>query len=277
MKGLKQINPVVTENPQYALNNVDNYKFNFDCSVQDILTKFVSVIVEYMMFISEKITMKNKHYYRFIFERGIETLIHVFINTLYFTKNLDLAFYHSQKAYYFYIEFIEQISDENVTFLQLSSRDAILFVYKKTIYEINQDYKKTMIDLCNEDKNIITTIDIYISIYKNMIRYIFLDPDFTNTNNIEHISKCCDKLKLLADEFNKLKNKKNYLECIYLFTNLLVDKQIKLLTFFKLILDFSKRLQTRKKIDEQSVCKNMFLELDFDELNSTLVLDAIFA
>ena len=51
MKGLKQINPLVTENPQYALNNVDNYKYNFDCSVQDILTKFVSVIIEYMMFI----------------------------------------------------------------------------------------------------------------------------------------------------------------------------------------------------------------------------------
>ena len=157
MKVLKQSNHLVTENPQYALNNVDNYKLNFECSLQDILTKFVSVIVEYMRFMSEKISMKNKHYYRFIFERGVETLSHVFINTLYFTKNLDLSFYHSQKAYYFYIEFIEQISDENVTFLQLSSRDAILFVYKKTIYEINQEYKKTILDPSNEDKATLTT------------------------------------------------------------------------------------------------------------------------
>ena len=279
MKGLKQNSHLVTENPQYALNNLDNYKPIFECLLQDILTKLVSVIIEYMRFMSEKITMKNKHYYRFIFERGVETLIHVFINTLYFTKNLDLSFYHSQKAYYFYIEFIEQISDENITFLQLSSRDAILFVYKKTIYEINQDYKKTMADLSNEDNTILMTMDTYIALYKNIIHYIFLDPEFNYTNNIEHINKCCDKLKLLTDEFNKLKNKRNYLECIYLFTNLLVDKQIKLSTFFNLILEFTRRLQTRKKIDEQGVCKNMLLEfdLDFNDVNSAVVLDIIFA
>ena len=279
MKGIKQITHLVIENPQYSLSNVDNYKPIFMSSVQDILTKFVSVIIEYMKFMSEKIRMKNKHYYRFIFERGVETLIHVFINTLYFTKNLDLSFYHSQKAYYFYIEFIEQISDENITFLQLSSRDAILFVYKKTIYEINQDYKKTMADLSNEDNTILMTMDTYIALYKNIIHYIFLDPEFNYTNNIEHINKCCDKLKLLTDEFNKLKNKRNYLECIYLFTNLLVDKQIKLSTFFNLILEFTRRLQTRKKIDEQGVCKNMLLEfdLDFNDVNSAVVLDIIFA
>ncbi len=281
MKSLKQNNHLVTENPQYALNNVDNYKPNFDCLLQDILTKFVSVVVEYMRFMSEKISMKNKHYYRFIFERGIETVSHVFINTLYFTKNLDLSFYHSQKAYYFYIEFIEQISDENVTFLQLSSRDAILFVYKKTIYEINQEYKKTMLDLSSEDNATLTAMDFYIAIYKNIIRYIFLDSDFNYTNNVEHIDRCCDKLKLLTDEFNKVKSKKNYSECIYLFTNLLVDKQIKLLVFFNLILEFTKRLQSRKKIDEQSVRKNMLLdlemELELDEPNSALVLDVIFA
>lgn len=280
MKGLKQNNHLVTENPQYALNNVDNYKSSFDCSVQDILTKFVSVIVEYMRFMSEKITIKNKHYYRFIFERGVETVSHVFINTLYFTKNLDLSFYHSQKAYYFYIEFIEQISDENVTFLQLSSRDAILFVYKKTIYEINQDYKKTMLDLSSEDNATLTAMDFYIAIYKNIIRYIFLDSDFNYTNNVEHIGKCCDKMKLLVAEFNKVKSKKNHSECIYLFTNLLIDKQIKLSVFFNLILEFTKRLQTRKKIDEQNIRKNMFLDLDLDwelDFDGPTILDAIFA
>ena len=30
-------------------------------------------------------------------------------------------------------------------YLQLNSRDATLFVYKKTIYEINNDHKKNII------------------------------------------------------------------------------------------------------------------------------------
>lgn len=276
MKGVKQINSLVIENPQYSLSNVENYKPNFQSSIQDILTKFVSVIIEYMKFMSEKIKMKNKPYYQFIFERGVETVIHVFTNILFYTKNLDLAFYHSQKAYYFYIEFIEQISDENVTFLQLSSRDAILFVYKKTIFEINQDYKKTMPELSIDNKNIITTMDSYIFIYKNIIFYIISFLDFNYTNNISYIDKCCADLKTLTDDFNRLKSKKSHLECIYLFTNLLVDKQIKLTVFFKLILEFTKRLQTRKKIDETSVCKNMLLDLNFDDISSPGFLDAIF-
>ena len=274
MKGIKQITHLVIENPQYSLSNVDNYKPIFMSSVQDILTKFVSVIIEYMKFMSEKIRMKNKHYYRFIFERGVETVIHVFTNILFYTKNLDLSVYHSQKAYYFYIEFIEQISDENVTFLQLSSRDAILFVYKKTIFEINQDYKKTMPELSIDNKNIITTMDTYIAIYKKIIRHIFSDPDFNYTNNVEHINKCCGKLKTLTEELNKLKSKKNYLENIYLFTNLLVDKQIKLIDLFELLLDFIKRLQTRKKIDALIV-RNNILSLDLDS-EMDIKLDIIF-
>jgi hypothetical protein len=274
MKGIKQITHLVIENPQYSLSNVDNYKPIFMSSVQDILTKFVSVIIEYMKFMSEKIRMKNKHYYRFIFERGVETVIHVFTNILFYTKNLDLSVYHSQKAYYFYIEFIEQISDENVTFLQLSSRDAILFVYKKTIFEINQDYKKTMPELSIDNKNIITTMDTYIAIYKKIIRHIFSDPDFNYTNNVDHIDKNCGKLKFLTEELNKLKSKKNCLENIYLFTNLLVDKQIKLIDLFELLLDFIKRLQTRKKIDALIV-RNNILSLDLDS-EMDIKLDIIF-
>jgi hypothetical protein len=276
MKGIKQITPLVIENPQYSLSNVDNYKSNFQSSVQDILTKFVSVIIEYMKFMCEKIIMKNKHYYRFIFERGVETVIHVFTNILFYTKNLDLAFYHSQKAYYFYIEFIEQISDENITFLQLSSRDAILFVYKKTLFEINQEYKKSLPELSNDDKNIISTMDTYIAIYKKIISHIIYNPDFSYTNNVDHINNNCGKLKFLTDELNKLKSKRNYLENIYLFTNLLIDKQIKLFDFFELLLDFIKRLQTRKKIDVLSV-RNNILSLDLDlDLDLDLNLDKIF-
>jgi len=275
MKGIKQITPLVIENPQYSLSNVDNYKSNFQSSIQDILTKIVSVIIEYMNFMSEKIKMKNKQYYQFIFERGVETVIHVFTNILFYTKNFDLAFYHSQKAYYFYIEFIEQISDENVTFLQLSSRDAILFVYKKTIYEINQDYKKSLPELSSDDKIIITTIDTYIAIYKKIIRIIIYDPDFSYTNNVYHISKNCDKLKILTNELNKLKSKRNYLENIYLFTNLLVDKQIKLTNLFELLLNFIKQIQTKKKIDALIVRNNILaFELD-SELD--LNLDIIFS
>jgi hypothetical protein len=271
MKGLRQPTHLVTENPQFAINNLDNYRQFIHNSCQDILTKFVSVITEYMKFISEKISMKNKQYYNFIFERGIDMIIHVFTIIFYYTKNLDLTFYHSQKAYYFYIEFIEQISDDNVTFLQLSSKDAITFVYKKTIYEINHDYKRNMVELTNDEKSLLANLEMYISIYKNIIHFSITHSDFKYDNKIEYIISCCDKINIINDEMNKNKIKKNYLESIYLYTNLLAHKQIKTSIFFTIIIDFIKRIQVqnKKKItDDKQLRHNIYLHLnDLDQLS----------
>jgi hypothetical protein len=271
MKGLRQPTHLVTENPQFAINNLDNYRQFIHNSCQEILTKFVSVITEYMNFISEKITMKNKQYYNFIFERGIDMIIHVFTIILYYTKNLDLTFYHSQKAYYFYIEFIEQISDDNITYLQLSSKDAVTFVYKKTIYEINHDYKKNMVELTNDEKSLLANLEMYISVYKNIIHFSISHPDFKYNNKIEYIISCCDKINIINDELNKNKIKKNNLECIYLFTNLLAHKQIKTTIFFSFVIDFIKRLQIqirKKTIDDKKIRHNIYLYLnEMDQLS----------
>ena len=63
---------------QCVLYNTENYKSTIHNTSQDILAKISTIIIEYMRLISEKINIKNKQYYIFIFERGIETLIHVF-------------------------------------------------------------------------------------------------------------------------------------------------------------------------------------------------------
>jgi len=189
-----------------------------------------------MLLIFEMINMKNIDCYKYIIERGIETIIHVFSFLLYYTKNIDLTFYHSQKAYYFYIEFIEQISDDNVTFLQLSSRDATTFVYKKTIYEINNEYKKTFGELTNSEKSILEYFDTYVYIYKNLIHFYIYNPDFINTSKEKYIKKCCQNLVSINNlDINKNKIKKNYLDCIYLFTNLLAYKQNNIYTFSSVI------------------------------------------
>ena len=270
MKGQRQNNYLVTENPQYALSNVENYRQFIHNSCHEILTKFVSIITEYMKFISEKITMKNKHYYNFIFERGVNMIIHVFTITLYYTKNLDLAFYHSQKAYYLYIEFIEQISDDNITFLQLSSKDAVTFVYKKTIYEINNDHRRNMTELTNDEKQLLEQLDIYIATYKNIIHFCIFHDDFKIGNKTEYILSCSNKILLVNNEFIVNKIKKNYLECIYLFTNLLANKQMNAHSFFKIINEFIKQIQTQSKkkmMSDKQIRHNIYLYLN--ETNET--------
>jgi hypothetical protein len=251
----KLTNNTLSDTSQFILYNTSNYKAVIDNSVSEILTKFVEVIIEYMRFISEKIIMKNKQYYRFIFERGIETLIHVFSVIFYFTKNLELTFYHTQKAYYFYIEFIEQISDDNVTFLQLSSRDAILFVYKKTIFDLNNEYKKNIQEPTSEEKTILATVDTYTHIYKSIVLFIINHTDFKYENKNEYINTSCNAIEFISETLNKNKIKSNHIECVYLFITLLDDKKLDMLDFFRLLDEFIKKVISKKKFDEK-VIKN---------------------
>jgi hypothetical protein len=267
MKNIKNENPA---NNSYFLYNVTNYKLNIDNSVQEILKKFVSITIEYLNFISEKITMKNKMYYKFILERGLETLIHIFSLIFYYTKNLDLTFYHTQKAYYFYLEFIEQISDENVTFLQLTSRDAILFVYKKTIYDINNEYIKNIIEPTPVEHNILLAVDTYILIYKKIIMFFIHHPDFKYDTKTEYIHQCCKHLETISESIYKSKIK-NSTELIDLLINSISNKEITIDTFFCLVIEFIKKINGKKKIDE-NIIKQRIYNINNDNVNDLFQL-----
>ena len=123
----------------YSLHNTDNFKQILDYNPNEILTKYNELLNEYLNYFIENNKIKNPNYLKFIVIRGIETITHVFNTILHYTKNLEITYLHCQKAYYYYTEFICQISEDQNVFLQLSSKDAIMYVYKKTIYEINRE------------------------------------------------------------------------------------------------------------------------------------------
>ena len=130
---------------QFHLIDPDNYFANIQgFDNRAILEKYTSLIFEYLLFFFDKIKYikKRQTYFKYIFERGFDTVTSVFTGMLLNTKNVELSLYHGQKSVYFYVEFIEQISDAQNSFLQLSSRDAVMFVYKRTIFELNKDMVK---------------------------------------------------------------------------------------------------------------------------------------
>jgi hypothetical protein len=259
MKNSKNINNnTLSEYSHFILYNTSNYKQSIQNSVLEILNKFVRVIIEYMRFISEKLTIKNDKYNNFIFERGLGTLVHVFSIIFYYTKNLELSFYHTQKAYYFYIEFIEQISDDNITFLQLSSRDAMLFVYKKTIFDLNNEFKKNMKEPGPEEKKILRIVDSYIHIYKNIVLYVMNYNMFNCENKKDYVYKSCNSVETISKSLNKIKH--NQIECVYIFTMLLCSSKIEVIDLFKLLDEFINKVLNKKKIDEK-IIKNKIYEL----------------
>jgi len=207
----------------YSLHNIDNFKSSLTINVNIILDKYINLIIQYLKFVIETIKSKNKKFTNFIIIRGIDTLTNVFNNILYYTKNLELTYFHCQKAYYYYIEFIEQITDDQNSFLQLNSRDAMTYVYKKTIYEINNDLRKnTMTVTCKEDVECFHLLAGYIKIYTKLCYKIINNKKFiiSSINDSIYI----DKLDNILNKINSLNIGMDNIKEFYSFIHVLDNK-----------------------------------------------------
>lgn len=125
-----------------SLANIDNYRQYATETSAVAFSKFLNIAGDYIVQCSDNIHMRNIAYYKYVVSQGMSTLGHVFLTLYLYTNNLELTVFHCQKAVYYYIEFIGQIGDDHHSFLQLNSKDAMLFVYKKTIFDIDSIYRK---------------------------------------------------------------------------------------------------------------------------------------
>jgi len=280
MKNSKNTNKITfSEYSHFTLYNTSNYKSSIENSVLEILNKFIEVIVEYIRIILEKKTFKNEIYNDFIFERGFDTLKHVFLIIFYYTKNLELSFYHTQKAYYFYIEFIEQITEDHVTFLRLGSRDATIFVYKRTIFDLNNEFKKEMEEPNFAEKNILETINVFIPIYKDIIFYVMKYNDSINDNKKKYINIFYHSIKNINEILYKSKINNNQIECLHIFITLLYEKKIEINEYFKLLDNFIKKLINKKKNNENIIKTKMYdpeTNIFINNNESNKIVDYIF-
>ena len=151
------------------ISNIENYNKTFEFSeIKPYIFRYMEIINEYMMYVVENMIIQDDTYLLFLIRRGVETITHCFKILLMYTKNLELTIYQCKKALYYYIEFIGQISDVSLqhSYLQLNSKDATLFVYKKTIYDINNIYRKKF-TLEDNEQEILNSISNIIMLFNS--------------------------------------------------------------------------------------------------------------
>ena len=168
----------------YSLKSTETYLSDGIFLVNDVIDKYIQVLVEYCNAVSkQKFVITSPNMFNFLIIRGLETTTHVFKYILLYTQNLDAAYHHAQKSVYYYLEFIAQVAEQRNAFLQLSSRDAITYVYKKTIYLINNlESKKSKSDIIN-------TINTYMQLYKNMGENIMISRKNTTSISADDIER----------------------------------------------------------------------------------------
>ena len=236
------------------LYDLQNYKKRVTLkNISEYITQYIELINEFILHASESIKVQDYNYYLFIFQRGIDTIKHIYKFVLLYTRNIELTIHHCKKAYLYYIEFISQIGEDNNSFLQLNSKDATLFVYKKTIFDINNVSRKNFSQSKNE-KNCLNIVENIIEIYNKLLlmsiysmkeeelkynksKIILIEKESTKImnkiffNNNYTNNKFCQKIKefLYLIDMKNIENYKKKVTIIYIFVKkLIVNKNIEL-------------------------------------------------
>ena len=180
-------------------------------------------------------------------------LKHIFNVILLYTKNLKVTVHHCKKAYLFYVEFIGQIGNDNHSYLQLNSKDAILFIYKKSIFDINNEYRE-IYEISEEDNNKMNEIKKISIIFSNLYRFIINNIVYKNDKTLKNMSTIIMKVLELI---NKKRTEKNNL----------FDKIIKILS----ILDVD-NIENYKYIEllKSLIRRKKFLNKNIEDIKKSL-------
>jgi len=211
-----------------ALQSIENYNTVLKDKSCDVFSAYIGIINEYIIHHLDTLSTNDfkkssSELSRKYVISGILCLTHVFKVLLLYTKNIQLTIYHSQRAFYFYVEFMEQMAEDTHTFLNLTPKDASLFVYKKTIYEINNDYRSSY-DI--ETTTVENSIDKLVSFYcfqllavveNNTDPIVILKTINTDLFKlVQNINKC----------YHKMENEENFYEKLIKLNDFMCENKV---------------------------------------------------
>lgn len=125
---------------------------------REIIYKYLNICINYFDFMEKSSFLTSLYNFNFLLLIGFRAINHVF---LFNSNYIDSAVENTEKAYIYYLEYLEQLNRTNMM-IELNHMDAILFLYNKTIPNYTGDISETV--------NKINTLDSEIN---NQIMQIF--------------------------------------------------------------------------------------------------------
>jgi hypothetical protein len=178
----------------YSLKNDENYNPTLDDTTPDMyMSLYMNIISDYASRFDEQNIIQDSEFKKYVFVKGMEMISHLYSMILLYTRNLSCSSHFAQKGYYYYIEFLEQIGNMSNTFLKLTCKDAMLFTYRKTLFDIPHN-KMNKHDLCDKDRKTLDSLQDkmceYHSLVSNELSKVYLkDTDNTTNSLMDEIKK----------------------------------------------------------------------------------------
>lgn len=268
----------MSSNPSISLQNIENYINTINNPISEIFARYVTVLTEYVKQITDNVFIQNSGRNKYIIEKGVDIIAHVFNILFLYTKNLDLTVYHCQKSLYYYVEFIGQLGDMH-KILQLSSKDSALFIYKKTIFEINNEIRTqhTCSEVDTEKLNLVASLTKLYNVFLLTIVEDTITDDYDKTVFKSNVTTTMSKTMNYVLNFVKIENDLSHgNEKIHAIIYLINELKTKKMTINKytVIEKFAKKIITKKYISPDQIHKRLenLYELCDDESNQTKII-----
>lgn len=140
--------------------------------IDKVTHTYISILKEFVTLINESKHCDSPNNLIITMFIGMNAIHRVFEYILIKTKNIEKVCYYSKKTYYYYLEYMEQIYSSNLH-QNLNQMDAMLFVYKKTIFDLydgeNEDTFGTMTNIIASNGEIMNIDDDNV---QNMLKKI---------------------------------------------------------------------------------------------------------
>ena len=253
----------------YSINNTDNYNMSCNIDLRNIINKYMEYINNFFLLIKDNTYFKQYSYSKYLIINGIQTVNHILNMLIIYTKNIDLTFHHIERSFIYYVEFINQIMINNGS-LNLNSKDASIFIYKKILYDIDDLHKKNNNFDIEQDTTLGHLLEL-IGLYNNIL-YSYID-NFSNVNNINLTNYVYDinYISSINKNFSKL-NYNRLIENMPFFIDIInilkekiqTDKLIKIIQYLNINNNIN--LRNMKLININTLTSDEINKLSYQKL-----------
>jgi hypothetical protein len=156
----------------------------------NIITRYVGLIREFFEEVQKSVNILQSTSQVHSLMVGVSVIHRVFEHVLFKTQNVENAYYYSQKAYAYYLEYMEQVIVSHLSG-NLHHMDAILFIYKKTIFELENPPIDTMTNILSLSEKSWTadpraTKEFFASLFNSLTVFFYWEnQNITLSDRIE--------------------------------------------------------------------------------------------
>lgn len=160
------------------IKNTDFYNEYVDVSLFNSCLKIVDITNYYLLYTNES-SFKDIE----ITKKGIDIILNVFSMIFLYTKNLELTIEYTNNSIYYFIEYVSQIKTKNneFVFVNLTIKDAILYVYRKSIYEINENHRRKY-EPREHESTFFEIINLFIKTYSVILKKFINNKSYLTTD-----------------------------------------------------------------------------------------------